>query len=508
MKVIRRGSVIGLFCFASFAAARVPVFDVRDFGAAGDAKTLDTAKIQAAFDTASRAGGGRVLFPPGTYLSGSIELRNNLEIWLEEDAELLGAPNDIGAYFPPEPTQYDAYQDFGHSHLRNGLLVGENVENISFLGRGRINGGGIIRSTPPPGGGNKLISLRSCRKILIRDVTLYQGGHFAVIANGCEDLEIAHVVILTSRDGINIIGSRNVRIHDSKISGCRYAGPRRETVEGTKLEGGDDAIGLKNDYALGRAIPVENVRIWNCELSSGSANGIQFGSETVADFRDIRIWNISIRDAGKAGIGITSNDGATIEDVHISNVVMERAKTPIFINLTRRMRRPDAAAAAVGQIRNVTLENIVSTAPGSVTKNLEFTATISGLPESPVENVALRNIRFVAAGGKGAGLRDRTMPYPEKYSPREMGDRPSWGLYVRHARGLTLENIHLELESPDGRSALHLTDVDGLRLSGLTLPAGSAGAESIRLEQVRNVHFVPAAAVPESSRDTLPITQP
>jgi polygalacturonase len=478
---------------ASMAAADLPVFNVRGFGAKGDGRTLDTLGIQAAFDAASQAGGGRIVFGPGTYLSGSLALRSNIEVVIEEGAELRGAPNDIGAYFLPEPTEYAEYQDFGHSHLRNGLLVGENVENVSLLGRGRIDGGGIVRGTPPPGGGDKLISLRACRNVRIRDLTLYQGGHFAVIANGCENLEIAHVVILTSRDGINIIGSRDVRIHGSRIFGRRYAGARQETVEGTKLEGGDDAIALKNDYALGQPIPVENVRIWNCELSSGSANGIQFGSETVADFRDIRIWNITIEDAGKAGIGITSNDGATIEDVHISNVTIVRAKTPLFINLTQRMRRPDAAAALAGRIRNVTLENIVSTAPGSVTKDLAFAATISGLPDSPIENVTLRNIRFVAAGGKGEELRDRKMPYPERYSPREMGDRPSWGLYVRHARGIVLENVFFELAAADGRPALHFMDVDGLRISGLTLPEAGAGVKGIRLQDARNVSFAPAA---------------
>ena len=472
----------------ALAAEAQNVWNVRHFGATGDGRTLDTAAIQAAFDAANKAGGGRVLFPPGTYLSGSLELRSHLQIFLEAGAELLGAPNDINAYFHPETNTYAAYQDFGHSHLRNGLLVGEKVENLKLLGPGRINGGGIVRSTPKPGGGNKLISLRECRDIVIRDLTLYQGGHFAIIANGCENLEIGHVVILTSRDGIDLIGSKNVQIHHSKIWGNRYAGPRAETVEGTKLEGGDDAIALKNDFALGRAILTENVRIWNCELSSGAANGIQFGSETVGDFRNIRIWNITILNAGKAGIGITSNDGATIEDIHISNVTMERVQTPLFLNLTRRLRRPDAATAIPGKVRNITIENLVAKNTRSP-QNSAFTATISGLPESAIERVTLRNISIQAAGGKGSEAAEIVVPYAENYSPRHLGERPAWALFMRHARGIVLENVRFELEEPDRRPALRLTDVDGLRLSNLKVIGNGEGVQMMRMEAVRGFEF-------------------
>ena len=169
-------------------------YNVREFGATGDGVTLDHEFINEAIDSCSQSGGGTVYFPPGTYLSGSIHLQSNIEMYLDSGATILGASNHINAYDPAEPNEWDDYQDFGHSHFQNALIWGENITNITIRGDGTINGGGMTRSNNvPKGGGDKAISLKLCRDILIEDITIEQGGHFAFLANGCDNIIIKDI---------------------------------------------------------------------------------------------------------------------------------------------------------------------------------------------------------------------------------------------------------------------------------------------------------------------------
>jgi len=221
-------------------------FDVRAFGAKGDGKALDTPAVNKAIDAAAAAGGGTVHFSAGTYRCFSIHLKSNVALYLDQGTTILAAdPADKdGQYDAPEPNQWDQYQDFGHSHWHNSLIWGENLENISILGPGRIWGKGLVRSgaqsrtkqqndalgnapSDPRGGpfgypnprdavesgwGNKSISLKLCRNVLIRDVSILHGGHFAILATGVDNLTIDNLKIDTNRDSIDVDACKNVCI--------------------------------------------------------------------------------------------------------------------------------------------------------------------------------------------------------------------------------------------------------------------------------------------------------
>ena len=124
------------------ARTATSVFDVKRFGAKGDGKAVDTPAINRAIDTASAAGGGTVFFSAGTYRCFSIRLKSNIALYLDQGATILAAdPKDgDGKYDPPEPNQWDQYQDFGHSNWHNSLIWGENLTNVSILGPGTIWG--------------------------------------------------------------------------------------------------------------------------------------------------------------------------------------------------------------------------------------------------------------------------------------------------------------------------------------------------------------------------------
>src|SRR5262249_47396144 len=123
-----------LFLFAGAGIVRLPAqtvsgqgtFDVKAYGAKGDGKTLDTDAFNKAIEAAAAAGGGTVHFPAGVYLSFSIRLKSNIALYLDAGATILAAdPAEAkGAYDLPEPNQWDMYQDFGHSHWQNRLILG------------------------------------------------------------------------------------------------------------------------------------------------------------------------------------------------------------------------------------------------------------------------------------------------------------------------------------------------------------------------------------------------
>src|SRR5436190_10566166 len=118
-------------------AADSNVFNIKTYGATGDGKTLDTPAINKTIDAAAAAGGGTVYFPAGNYLSVSIHLKSNIALYLDQGATIIAANTTSDAkYDPPEPNEWDRYQDFGHSHWHNSVICGENLTNVSILGPG------------------------------------------------------------------------------------------------------------------------------------------------------------------------------------------------------------------------------------------------------------------------------------------------------------------------------------------------------------------------------------
>src|ERR1700687_2301256 len=244
--------------------ATANTLDVRTFGATGDGKTLDTPAINKAIEAATSAVGGNVRFPAGSYLSYSIHLKSHITLYLDPGATIVAADAPAagagGGYDPPEPNAWDKFQDFGHSHWHNSLIWGEDLENISIEGQGLIWGKGLSRGDRDlvlaAGVGNKSISLKNCRNVTLRDVSILHGGHCAILATGVDTLTIDNLKIDTNRDAIDVDCCRNVR-----ISNCSINSPW------------DDGICLKSSYGLGFARSTENVTITNCFVTGGYQEG-------------------------------------------------------------------------------------------------------------------------------------------------------------------------------------------------------------------------------------------
>ena len=334
-------------------------FNVRDFGAAGDGTNLDSPAIDRTIAAAAQAGGGTVFFPAGTYLSGSIHLQSNIHLFIDAGATILGAPQEMNAYDETEPYILGGYQDGGHCYFHNSLIWGENLTNVFITGNGMINGGGLVRSdeildqmvgfdqfrspvtnaAPPVRLGNKAIALKLCRNVLIRDITIFHGGHFAILVTGCDNLTVDNVTMDTDRDGIDIDCCRN-----TMVSNCRINSPNDDApLPQEHLRAGRSAHHRKSDH---RQLPgfrlCKKARLLDGTMKpSRSHNGrIKFGTESSGGFRNCTVANCTFRSC--RGLALEEVDGGIMDNITINNLtMMDVPDYAIYITTGKRNRTPN-----------------------------------------------------------------------------------------------------------------------------------------------------------------------
>lgn len=459
-----------------------PGHDPRDFGALADGKTLDTAAIQAAIDAAASSL-GRVNLTGGVFLSGSLILRSGMTFHLAADATLLGST---------DPARY-------RSGRWPALLLADSATDLHLSGKGSINGQGrelaanivkLLRagklSDPPdrkrPSERHRpqLIEFNGCRRSSVRDLTLRDAACWVQTYRDCEDLVLEGLTVRSTtywnNDGIDLYDCRRVVVRHCDID-CS-----------------DDGICLKS------ATPgkfCEDILVESCRLRT-SASAFKMGTSSHGGFRRVTVRNLRIRDTYRSAITIQSVDGGHIEDIDVSDIVAENTGNAFFIRIGQRV---DGRAA--GSIRNVRIRNLTITVPATAPDegyphagppvrrpHNVIPASIVGLPQQPVENITLENIRITMPGGADPRVAhisldelDHVPDFPERYPEFSMfGELPACALFLRHTRGIVLRQSRFELKSPDFRPALVLdravdTELDGISLdrkSGRPLIAAHA----------------------------------
>jgi polygalacturonase len=475
------------------------VLDVKAYGARGDGITIDTPAINQAIAAANARGGGTVRFPPGIYACYSIHLKSKVILYLEPGATILAASVPVegatrGAYDAAESNQpWENYQDYGHNHWHNSLIWGEDLHDFAILGSGLIWGKGLSRGASElplaetAGMGNKAIGLKNCRNVILRDFSVLEGGHFAILATGVDNLTIDNLLIDTNRDGIDIDCCRNVR-----ISNCSVNSPF------------DDAICPKSSFALGYARPTENVTISNCYVTGAYEVGtvldgtwkrwpsdkaqqakvlpyfpeefngsIKLGTESNGGFKNIAISNCVFD--GSKGFALESSDGAIVEDITFTAITMrDCTNTPLFLRLGSRMRGPKGAE--VGTMRRIILSDI--TCSNSVSR-LGGGGIIAGIPGHPIEDIKIHDVYL---GHRGAGTKEMAAlnppeaaednPYPD---PDMFGDIPASGFFLRHVSNVEFTNVEIAFQQPDVRPVFWMDRVQGADLFRIRTPRVLSG---------------------------------
>ena len=538
---------------AAFAAAKssppattLGIFDIRTYGAVGNGKAVDTPAINKAIEAAAAAGGGTVLFPPGTWLCFSIRLKSHVALYLSQGATILAADSPLpgattgyngGTYDAAEPnTAWDAYQDYGHNHWHNSLIWGEDINDVSIMGPGLIFGKGLSYGAGPgrppgappanpprspiegavvvrpprgnytmfqaeqPGVGNKAIALKNCRNVIFRDFSILKGGHFGLLLTGVDNLTIDNLTIDTDRDGIDIDCCRNVR-----VSNCFVNSPW------------DDAICPKSSYALGYARATENMTITNCYVAGSyelgtmldgtykkfapdaprlARNGrIKCGTESNGGFKNITISNCVFD--GCMGLALESEDGALCEDIAISNITMrDVVSAPLFWRLGSRLRGPKESTK-VGTLQRIVVDNLVSYNTGA-----RISSILSGIPDFPIREVKISNVYIQHRGGGSADDAKIVMPEDaEKYpDPGMFGPTtPSQGFFLRHITNLEMSHVEVQPATPDQRPSFYLDGVNRVDFIAVTAPTAPP---AFALNKVTDLRILISRAAKDTQLET------
>jgi hypothetical protein len=459
------------------------IFDVRAFGAVGDAKTLDTFAVQAAVDACCANSGGTVLVPSGRYLVGTVRLRSNVTLELAATAVLLGS-SDVSQY----ATNVARCGFVNEAAIDKCLLYAEHAERFAITGRGTVDGQGaafpVRLPNNKPGERPMLLRFFQCTNVLVEGVTLRSAGAWCSHYRECDGVRV-HGVTIHNRangngDGIDLMSTRNVRISDCTLL-CQ-----------------DDAICLQ-DMSDDR--PTENIVINNCIMSTRWA-ALRTGGAHRGGIRHVAMSNCFIYDTFGCGIKLQISGNGSLEDMTFTGIVMKDVTSPISLRLgnchynneKRDERFP------FGRMRNLLFSNIrasvideaslkqriwePTTQPGKAQHHPgeeRQCISIFGIPGHPIEGISLSDIHVTfPGGGTKAEAARRELPELEAQYPEYFmwGVLPAYGLYARHATGLTLNNVRFELAARDLRPAVVCDDVCDLEVAGFKA-AGDMEAESL-----------------------------
>jgi polygalacturonase len=458
----------GFLCLgAANAVSTTGAYNIRDFGAESGGEALCTQAIQSAVDQCAKDGGGTVLLPPGTWLTGTVYLKSHVTIGLENGCTVLGSK---------EKNHYGRPHGKGETFSNWAIFAGKGLEHVAICGQGTIDGQGA-NFRYKDGARPKNLYFEGCRDILIEGVRLRNAGSWMQHYHDCDRLRIRDIAVFNhvgyNNDGLNIDSCRDV------------------TIMGCTVDSDDDGIVLKSLSAK----PCENFVISDCVVSS-HCNSIKMGTESGGGFQNITVTNCAVcsprysqvtygRQRGLAGIALEIVDGGVLDRVAISNITIRGVTAPIFMRLGNRARtfEPKQPKPGVGTLRNVVLSDIIATDCSPIG------CSITGLPDHPIENVMLSNISLGFEGGGTKGDAVREIPEkPDSYPESTMfGTLPSYGFFCRHVKGLRLRNVHLQTSTPDYRHALLLNDVENTVIDSFDAPFARDSAAMLRLNDCRSV---------------------
>lgn len=393
---------------------RQAVFHVTDYGAKGDAVSMNTAAIQKAIDAAEQAGGGIVMFQPGIYLTGSLFVGNNVDLHVSKGVTLIGS-QDINDYKKID-TRVAGIEMEWPSALIN--VIGK--KNAAISGDGVINGRGKVfwdkywtmRKDYEKKGLRWIVDydcerprgilIAECENVTVRDIVLYQPGFWSLHVLYSKYVTIDGIIISNnieghgpSTDGIDIDSSEYILVQNSNIN-CND--------DNFCLKAGRDSDGLRVNR------PCQYVVIRDCIAGSGGGM-FTCGSETSGGIRNIVAYRM--KGVGtKCGLRFksTCQRGGVIEDIYLYDIEMVGVKQPFVVDLNwnpaystsilpegydakkipmhwSKMLEPVSLEKGTPIFRNVTLTDVTAT-------DAQTCVNVVGIADSRIENFTLHNVRF------------------------------------------------------------------------------------------------------------------
>ncbi len=509
--------IILLFpCLFYFATTYTQVKDavITDFGAKADGRSINTAVIQQLIDNASKGGGGKVIIPPGNFMTGTLSMKSGVELHISLGAVLLGSHST---------------SDYRKLANRSALINADNQQRVSITGEGIIDGqgqelmldvfkkhrSGEIKTSDtlwlykrPEEGRVFVLYFKGCKDIKITGITLKNASNWVQDYRDCDGLIIDGITVQSTaywnNDGLDVTDSKNVRITNCFINSS------------------DDALCFKSENPNSSC---ENIVVDNCTLRS-SANGLKFGTANAGGFKNFKITNLTIFDTYRSAIALESVDGGIMENIDIRNVVAKNTGNAIFIRRGHRNKTDKVSTLKGIYIANVKAEvpllkpdqgYPIEGPPDHLRPGFDkmpvrpshfhiyghpflpynlVPSSIVGLPGYPVQDIALENIEITYGGRASKDIahiplnKITSIPEnPESYPDFSMwGELPAWGLYMRHAEGITIKNFTVSFKEFDFRPAFVFDDVKNVELNKISIPTAGE-MPMILLNNTSGVHF-------------------
>lgn len=451
------------------------VYNIMKFGASTDTTVYSTKAIQKAIDLCSQTG-GKVLVPKGRYLCGTIFLKDNVNLYLENGSEILGS-HDIKDYSDTIPIMVE------EPVFSPCLIYASDAKNISITGMGKINGRGYKKyfTDKRP----MLMRLERCKNVLIQNVTLTNSASWCSLFLEVEKLRIngvkVHNRIQPNNDGLDINGCKDVVISDCNIS----------THD-------DPLCGKSTTNSM-----LENMVVSNCIISS-DCSGFKLGTSSKSGFRNISVSNCVMKNCYRGAIKLICVDGGIMENINISNIIMDNVDGPVFIRLGARGKtylEPQAqdysrtgekaiSTTPIGSVKNISISNIQAYIAGSDTAMSGI--LIHGLKDKHIKNIKLSDIELIFPGDGTNTQAKRVVPEMEKVYPEPFffGTLPTYGMYARFVDDLTLRNVSFAYKgNSEQRPAVKCLDAANLVFNSVELQAPQSKKSVLTLERVSNVRF-------------------
>lgn len=451
--------ILTLFIFIQSLAVSAKDYKASFFNIKSDGLTMNTRSIQFAIDYINKQGGGRLVFYVGRYLTGSIHLKSNVTLQLEEGAVLLGSTN---------PFDYDRIGNTALIHARD-------LENVGITGRGMIDGQGRALANNSIQYANAgliedilkydrtresirpmVIYFYGCKNVNIKEIMLQNSACWLQTYERCKELVIDGITVnnvaFWNSDGIDVVDCDNVVITNNNINAA------------------DDGICLKshNEKFYCNNILIEN------NIVRTSANGIKLGTAGKGGFKNIKIINNTVYNTYRSAIALQSVDGGFLEDIVVDGLKSTNTGNVIFLRLGERI------AGKKSTLKRVLIKNVVADVPlGKADAGYDYEGPIedlprnispiiiAGLPGQYIEDVTFSNFDISYPGGgskfmafvaldKLESIPEVPANYPEFSMFKEV---PAWGIYVRHAKNINFSNINLKAEKKDYRLPIVMDDV-------------------------------------------------